>query len=342
MKMTLSQAATAIRAYLAADVPAFLSGPPGVGKSDLVEQVSRADYGGFIDLRVSLLDPVDLRGLPHIDSNGRSAWAPPEFLPDEARDGATGVLFLDELNGAPMSVQLACYQLVLNRRLGEYVMPPGWRIMAAGNRVADRAAASKMSSALANRFAHIEVAPDVESWCAWATGAGVHPLAVAFLRFRPELLHVMPGAKQDSASGRVFEMAADALAFPTPRSWAQCAKFMDSPDLQTLAAGLVGEGPAAELAGFVRTFLSLPRIESIIADPTGSPVPSDLGALYAVATALARKATPANFGAVLEYAERLRPEFMVLCVNDAVRRDPGLCSAPGYTRFAAKHQGLAA
>ena len=116
-------------------VPTFLWGAPGIGKSSIVKQIADSLNIGFIDLRLALMDPTDLKGIPFYDKESHSAlWAPPAFLP---RDG-TGILFLDELNSAPPSVQASAYQLILDRKVGEYELPDGWAIVSAGNRESDR------------------------------------------------------------------------------------------------------------------------------------------------------------------------------------------------------------
>lgn len=338
--MRLETAINALGAYLDADIPAFLWGAPGVGKSDAVRDVAAKRELPLIDVRAVLLDPVDLRGLPHV-ADGKAAWAAPAFLPYADRDGASGILFMDELNAAPASVQAACFQLVLDRKLGEYRLPEGWRIVAAGNRQSDRAAAQRMPSALANRFAHIDVEPDVESWGAWAAATGLHPAVVAFIRFRKALLHVMPGA---SIGTDTPEIPADARAFPTPRAWAQVAKVADAPDAirHGLVAGLVGEGPAAEFDGFLRTWQSLPPLSMILSDPHTAPVPpmSEPATLYAVTTAIARKADRSNFANVLAYAARLPREFGIVAAVDAVKRDPSLCETAAFVDWANRNQDI--
>ena len=128
--------------------PVFLWGPPGVGKSRLVADVARRQGRKLYDLRAVLLDPVDLRGLPRISDEGITSWCVPEFLP-HPQDTEEGILFLDELNAAPPLVQAACYQLILDRRVGQYRLPDGWAVVAAGNRESDRAVTYRMPSALA-------------------------------------------------------------------------------------------------------------------------------------------------------------------------------------------------
>ena len=161
-------------------------GPPGIGKSSIVAQTAAAHKLPCIDVRLSQLAPTDLRGLPVADTEtGLSRWYPPEFLP---REGA-GVLFLDELNLAPPTMQGMAQQLILDRRVGSYTVPEGWFIWSAGNRKEDRAAVFDMPAPLANRFLHLEVEPDFESFKTYALAKGLHEHLLAFLSFRPTLLH---------------------------------------------------------------------------------------------------------------------------------------------------------
>lgn len=311
-----------------ADIPAFLWGAPGIGKSDIVKQIG-AELGlPVIDLRAILLDPVDLRGLPTVH-NGRAQWAQPDFLPRADRDGPRGLLMLDELNAAPPSTQAACFQLVLDRRLGEYVMPAGWRIVAAGNRQTDRAAAQKMPTPLANRFAHFTVEADLESWLEWADRANVNPVIAAFVKHKPDLLHKMDGS--------------DMIRFPTPRAWAQVSKVSNVANeglRRNLIEAIVGEAAATECCSFINMFLSLPPLDSIIANPTSAPVRSEPSVMHLITTALARKATAANFVAILTYAARLPAEHAVALVQSAVKRDPALKETQAFIAWKLKNQDI--
>lgn len=282
------------------------------------------------DVRALLLDPVDLRGLPFLGSDGRSKWAAPDFLPEDGE----GILFLDELNAAPAMVQASCYQLILDRKLGEYALPDGWAIVAAGNRDSDRAVTARMPTPLRNRFVHLEFEVDVQEWSEWAIRAGIRPEVIAFLRFRPEML---------SAFDR------DVNAFPSPRSWEFVSRILDSlnrpssPAMEhELIAGAVGTGAATEFSGFLRMFRELPDIDSILMNPRQAPVPEIAAAQYAVASALARCASDTNFDRICVYLDRLPTEFRVLCARDATLRDPSLRSTAGYVRFAVEnHHAIA-
>ena len=325
--MKPTQLASALRLLIRAQQPAFLWGPPGVGKSTVLRSVAASLDLDVCDIRAVLLDPVDLRGLPHINGDNRAHWCPPEFLP---RDGR-GILFLDELNAAPALVQAACYQLVLDRKLGEYTLPDGWSVIAAGNRETDRSVTHRMPSALANRFVHLSFDPDVDDWTAWALSANIPIETVAFIRFRPALLFAFDPAKHDKS-------------FPTPRSWEFVSRLIaQDPDpsiLFDLVAGAVGEGAAAEFCGFLKIFRSLPNVDSVLLAPDKATVPKDPATLYAVCGAIARKATDQNFARVIQYADRLPAEFSVLLVRDCIRANAALANTKAFVSWTSKHKDV--
>jgi len=328
--MKASAISAALRVLVAAQQPVFVWGGPGVGKSAVVKQLAEALKITLQDVRALLLDPVDLRGLPFLGNDGRSKWATPEFLP---QDGS-GILFLDELNAAPAMVQASCYQLVLDRKLGEYTLPEDWAIIAAGNRDSDRGATTRMPTPLRNRFVHLDFEVDVQEWSEWAIRGGIRPEVIAFLRFRPELL---------SAFDR------DTNAFPSPRSWEFVSRILDSLDSQSspaieheVIAGAVGTGAATEFSAFLRMFRELPNIDAILLNPLQEPVPENAAAQYAVASALALCASDTNFDRVCLYLDRLPTEFRVLCVRDATLRDPAIRSSAGFVKFAVENHHVLA
>jgi len=317
--MKASLVSNALRVLVSARQPVFIWGGPGIGKSDVVRQVAQSLQVQLNDIRALLLDPVDLRGLPFLGDDRTSKWATPEFLP---RDGK-GILFLDELNSAAAMVQASCYQLVLDRKLGDYTLPEGWAIVAAGNRDTDRGVTTRMPTPLRNRFTHLNFEVDVQEWCEWAIQAQIRPEIIAFIRFKPELL---------SAFDR------DANAFPSPRSWQFVSKILDSAPAQEieheLFAGTIGDGAATELSGFLQTFRNLPSIDAILLNPQQADVPQNAAAQYAVATALAHYASDTNFDRICIYLERMPTEFSVLSVRDASLRQPSVCHTAGYTKWA--------
>ena len=298
--------------------PVMLWGPPGVGKSQMVAQVAERHGVPVIDIRLSQMEPSDLRGIP-FRKGDTVEWAVPAMLPDVQRHGPEGILFLDEITSAAPSVSAAAYQLILDRRLGEYRVPEGWAIFAAGNRQGDRGVTYTMPAPLANRFSHFEVEVHLDDWVAWAYAHGIDDRVIGFLRFRPELLFD-------------FDPAHNPVAFPSPRSWEfahrALQKFGDSPDL-LLGALQACVGPAAgvELNAFVQSLDQMPDLDAILRGEE-VPVPKEIDLQYAVASALVGRAirardtaeAPRVYGRILAYARRFpQREMGVMMVSDLHR-----------------------
>lgn len=317
-----------INALMDIDVPVILLGQPGVGKSDIARAVAAQRDVPIIDFRATLIDPVDLHGLPVADKEaGVARWLPMGLLPSEERDGEDGILLIDEITNADASVKAALYGLILDRFIGEYRMPKGWRIIAAGNRVEDRASASRMPTALANRFVHITVEPTVDDWINWAMSNNVPAEMIAFMRFRPEMLNDFDPARQINA---------------TPRSWAMVAKIIGQAlpeDVESrLIRGAVGDGPGAEFLGFLKVFRDLPNPDTVLMNPTGSIVPDTSAALYAISGALAKRVAENTMEALCIYMDRLPAEFGVMAMRDATTRSPELASTKAFIEWGQKNQ----
>ena len=224
--------------------PSMIWGPPGIGKSDILRQVAEKKDLALVDVRLAQREPVDMRGLPVPNMKEKSVdWYTSSEWPRDP--GSKGIIFFDELTAADRMNQAASYEFILDRRLGKnYVVPDGWYICAAGNRVSDHAVATQMSSALANRFIHFNLEADIDSWCAWAETNGIHPVIIGFLRFKPELLHAMPNDESCQQG------------WPSPRSWERVdmiLKKFPKTEHQTLVTGLVGEAAAALFQSFMNS-----------------------------------------------------------------------------------------
>jgi hypothetical protein len=246
----------------------MLWGPPGIGKSSIVRQIADRNDLEVVDVRLSQLAPTDLRGLP-VAEEGLSRWYPPEFLPRQGR----GILFLDEFNMAPPAMQGLAQQLILDRQVGSYTVPEGWFIWAAGNRREDRAAVFEMPAPVANRFLHVSVEPHFDSLKRYAFEHQWHEHIVAFLSFRPSLMH-HPDPNQP--------------AWPSPRSWEMADELY--------RAGLaidtaVGAAATAEFEAYVAHYESLPELEPILAGE-GDEVdfPDEPSVRYAVTVGLTTRA----------------------------------------------------
>ena len=219
----------------------MLWGAPGVGKTSITDQLVAKLGWGLVVIKTNVREPVDLRGIPVADPvTGTTRWFVPSELPQVERDGERGILFLDEINTGTTQMMAVVMGLAQERRVGEYVLPEGWVVVAAGNRVSDRAAAQRMPTALRNRFAHLYVKPDVEAFAKWANANGVAPEVVAFVRLRRDLIHMMPRGDEN--------------AFPTPRSLVKAAQYVNAHRSvrSKLFAAHIGQAVAAELGWFYR------------------------------------------------------------------------------------------
>jgi hypothetical protein len=256
--------------------PLFLWGPPGIGKSELVEGITNDLNGLMIDLRLGQMEPTDIRGIPFYNKDiGKMDWAPPVELPDEetAAQYPIVVLFLDELNSAAPSVQSAAYQLILNRRIGKYKLPDNVVMVAAGNRESDKGVTYRMPTPLANRFIHQEMKVDFPSWLEWAVNNRVHKDVVGYLSF----------AKQDLYD---FDAKSASRAFATPRSWTFVSQLLDdaSDDDTTmnLIAGTVGEGLAVKFMAHKKVAGKMPNPADILSGKVKDLQVKEVSAMYSL------------------------------------------------------------
>lgn len=265
--------------------PLFLWGPPGIGKSDVINGIATEMGGIAIDIRLAQCEPTDLRGIPYLDKETNTMnWARPVDLPshEEASKHPVVVLFLDELNSAPSSIQAAAYQLVLNRRIGIYEAPENVVIVAAGNRDSDKGVTFRMPSPLANRFTHFELKADYESWEIWATENRIHKDIVGYLGF----------AKQDLYD---FDSRTSEKAFPTPRSWSFVNKFLDDntsdDELLPLVAGCVGQGTAIKFMAHRKVAGKMPNPSDILDGKVDKLETEEISAMYSLTVAMCYELT---------------------------------------------------
>ena len=261
--------------------PVFLWGPPGIGKSELVAGLTEELGGHMIDVRLGQQDPTDIRGIPFFNKNKEVMdWAPPIDLPSAefAKQYPIITLFLDEMNSAPQAVQAAAYQLILNRRVGKYVLPDNVVVIAAGNRESDKGVTYRMPSALCNRFVHLEVRVDFHSWEQWAVGCKIHKDVVGYIGF----------AKQDLFD---FDPKSSSRAFATPRSWTFVSQFLDdeeatAAELTDLIAGTVGEGLAVKFMAHRKVSGQMPKPEEILSGKVKEIKIKEISAMYSLTISL--------------------------------------------------------
>jgi hypothetical protein len=270
-------AAKALKAAFNVKRSVFLWGPPGIGKSELVKSIAEELGGVMIDLRMAQMEPTDIRGIPYYNSKENNMhWAPPVSLPTaaQAKKHPVMVLFLDELNSASPAVQAVGYQLILDRKIGEYELPENVVICAAGNRETDKGVTYRMPTPLANRFIHVEMRSDLSAWQKWAINNNINTDVIGFLSHNKGDLHD-------------FDPKVATRAFPTPRSWTFVSDLVSQDDIDddtlfTLIAGTVGEGLAHKFIAHRRVSAKMPHPMDILTGKVKDLNVKEISAMYSL------------------------------------------------------------
>lgn len=363
--INIKQVISVIRSVVKGGGVPMIWGPPGIGKSKGMEfccellcadlelkgvfeygdkKENPQEYFGFFDVRATDKDPVDMGGLPDKDPvTNTMIRLVPDWFPHVGRTDLPdhGVLFIDEAPSAAPAVQVTCYQITQERRIGAYKLKPGWHVAMAGNRTTDGGVSFKMPTPLANRLTHVNAKSDSQYWLNDVCGAiGIEPIIQAFIRFRPDLLNTF---------SKHIENGRKEMAFATERSWHKLSSILQaSPEiyedgmLSVIAAGQVGTAAAIEFGGFVKVWQSMPSINDIIAKPSTAPVDFDAATTYAVITALAHRAEGKTFEPIMEYLARLSPEYTVAGIKTVHARDNGrrIYATPAFIDWSQKNSHL--
>jgi hypothetical protein len=366
-KIKLSHAKDHLRHIgIGKNIPVMMWGQPGVGKSEVVKQLSDELNGTVtllqkltawisrkqkrcqvIDIRLSQYDSVDLRGFP-TEKDGLTVWAAPSTLPftnnDRFDDETLYILFLDEINSASPAVSAVAYQLINDRRVGEHVLRENVVIFAAGNREGDRGVTNRQPLPLANRLNHIEVAIDVDDWCNHVIDTfksepeDVRKKAmvfVGFMKFREPLLSTFD--EMLKKGGEISK------SFASPRTWFHAMKIEMDDDIpehvkMSGVSGAVGDGPAGEFWGWKKIWQSITPLSEILKNPTKAPIPTEAGLQYATAINVSGALSPKTVKALDTYLQRWEaPEFYVMAWTMAIRRDDSLLGTPEFSALAKKY-----
>ena len=291
-------------------LPVFIWGAPGIGKSSIVKQIAAQNRLIFLDLRLSLLDPTDLKGIPFFDAaHQEGVWAKPSFLPSDPE--SKGILFLDEINTAPPAVQASAYQLILDRKVGEYTLPEGWSIVAAGNRENDRGVVYKMPPPLANRFVHFEMEVDFDDWKGWAYQHKIDRSIIGYLAYDKSMLFT-------------FDPTSNEKSFATPRSWEYVDSIIKSGIKETLLlesiTGAVGREAAVGYMSFKKVMDKLPDFQTILAGSQTDYKEDDpkvlIGLVIGLVNALLQSDHKDAVDHVLAFSLGLPGEFAIMLVKD--------------------------
>lgn len=296
----------------------MLWGAPGTGKSQGVRQLAAYLEKGLhkivhvIDVRLLLFNPVDLRGLPVADSKKENAiWLRPKIFDMKDESKYINILFLDELTAASPSVQASAYQIVLDHSIGEHTLPENCIVIGAGNRMEDRSSAWPMPLALANRFCHLNIVPNEESWRRWAISHGIAAQVISYIGRYPDQLYQTPPEGHD--------------AYPTPRTWEMVSNLLNYTSISidrafALISGCIGVGAAAQFCEFYKIVGTLPNIDNIFAGKS-EKIPKKADSLYALVAEMAgyAKKNRTNLDAInnsIKFSLGLPPDFAQLLMHD--------------------------
>ena len=305
----------------------FVWGPPGIGKSRIIEDTAKELGVGIIDIRLLLCDPTDLRGIPMLgkdeDGNPAAVWMPPAELPRNSK----GFILLDDFPTAPPLVQGSAYQLTIRpHRLGEYHLPEGWVIIGAGNRVTDRSLAHVMPAALANRFTtHIELEVNTDDWVEWAVTHSIRPEIIAFIsKFRPEMLFRFSPEKNE-------------LSFPTPRTWEFTSRIMNTLPKEIMWEAIkdcIGEGATIELKTYMEIWTQLPDLDKILEGE--NTIPESIDLKYACCVGLVTKAKEQkHYDRLIDYSLKLEREYTVFLIRLLFQKNKEMIAASkNWSKFA--------
>ena len=327
-----------LRPIIESQRPMMLWGPPGVGKSAICQQTADELGYKYHDIRALLLDPVDLRGIPHIDDKGCTRWAPPAFLPPTESE-EPHLINLEELPAAPPMIQTSLYQLTLDRKIGEYTLPEKAAVVACGNRENDGGVFHRMPAALRSRMIHIELTVSKPDWMDYAATKGLATEVYFFIEYEPDLLYQYdPQTKEN--------------AFPCPRTWEIVSDMVDTTretsvdalsheDQRALYTGIIGEAAAIKFLAFLRLRDDLPMPGVVLNDPENAMIPENPSALLALCGSIVqyvsdKEVDDMNFDAVCTYALRLRKEIGQFLIGTCVKRNVSLCQTKAFVQYMSK------
>lgn len=303
-------------------LPILIKGIPGIGKTDIVEHCSTQAGNDLIVSHPVVSDPTDYKGLPADHGDGTAHFLPFGDLASLVKANKPTVFFLDDLGQAPASVQAACMQLILARRVNGHKVSDMVTFVAATNRKADKAGVSGLLEPVKSRFASIvELEVNSDDWCRWAITHSMPVELIGFIRFRPALLSA-------------FEPTKEIVNSPSPRTVAYVGKMQAAALPQALEfeafQGAAGEAFATEYTAFLKLYRAMPDIDQIVLNPLGAKIPTEPGILYALAGALAARMNDNSIGPIIQYLKRLGPEIQVVSLKDGVIRNPEITKTKAF------------
>lgn len=306
----------------------YVQGPPGVGKSDIFKQFADKFGMKVIDIRLSTHAPEDLTGLPMRKADGiKAEFAPFDMFPlenDEIPDGYNGwLVILDEMSSASKALQAAAYKVVLDREVGLHKLHPQCLVVAAGNRMSDKAVVIPQSTAMQSRLVHYELEVSQRDWMEWAIRTNQDYRVRGFIAYKPSVLHSFNPDHQDKT-------------FPCPRTWEFVSRYIKGRDTldevdEATVAGCISDGYGTEFIRFAEIVSSVPSIQSIISAPDNTEIPKESSYRYFIISSLIDHTTKKNIDKIIKYVSRFPQEFMVIYLRALLVRDESFRNNPDFS-----------
>lgn len=352
--VSISQAVPMVLRCIKAKLVTMMQGSPAIGKSAIGQKIAKDNNLKMIDLRLSQCDPTDLLGFPKV-TDGKAGYVPMDTFPlstdplplkkagipghkkgDTLLDGTIAaedkeaipaeyysgwLLFLDEFNSAPRSVQAAAYKIVLDRMVGQFNLHPNCAIMCAGNKEDDGAIVEEMSTALQSRLIHMSLVVNAEEWNDWAIGAGIDHRITSFINWKPDQLYTFKPDHTDKT-------------YASPRTWEFADRLLKSGlnendiEFMPLMSGTIGHGTTSEFRMFCEIASKLPTIAQIMANPDKIEVPDEPSILFALSGALSVHFKAADVVPYITFLNRLPAEFQIVTLKQTIARDRTVLAIP--------------
>tara|TARA_X000001382_G_scaffold47983_1_gene32491 strand:- start:2942 stop:3940 length:999 start_codon:yes stop_codon:yes gene_type:complete len=306
----------------------LIEGKPGGGKTTLCRDVAKELNTGYVEVHMPTMLVEDF-GIPMPQPDGTVKYTIPHWVPVVGSDHPDeGIIVLDDFSQAPADIQKVVRNMCQGRNLHEHTLK-NWQFIMTGNRQSDRAGANRRLSHVSNAITVIELDTDLPDCIRWMLDNGVHPTVIAFINFKPNLLHDFDPQREGNSSPRAWvEGVSDVLN--------SCTLPMEM-ELE-IFKGAVGEGCAGEFVAFREVEREMPNIDSILKSPTTAKIPEKPSVMYAVAGALAFKMTKDNIENCIKYLDRFPAnEYNMLSVSLACRRDESVASTKAFTEWSVKH-----
>ena len=328
MEIKTSQAANQLKHIISCGLVPYLTGSPGMGKSAIAKQIAEDFDLCLIDIRLAQCDITDICGFPQIDKERHKAsYVPMSTFPLEGDELPTNpktgkphkgwLLFMDELSSAPLAIQAASYQIVLDKMVGQYRLHPEVRTMAAGNLATDKAIVNSLSTAMQSRLIHLTLAHgDHKFWLDWAEENDIDQRILSYIRFSPDSLHRFDPNHADKT-------------FPCQRTWEftnALIKNRDPYPIKDIAiiAGTIGEGAAREFLAFCDIYQSIPTFMEIVRNPLTVKFDPEPSTSYALTGLISKETTEKNLVPVIAFLERMSIEMQVIAMRSIIKRNPNV------------------